>query len=203
MYKTTVATALLLCSTSALSAESVELNKSLPIKNAELLYIDVPVGQLEIETYQGDSIVLYIEVAESKTNWFKSVDLDDAHLRQKRDNNRLKLSVNLENTTQHWKVKVPENIDLNLSIGVGEADLSGIGASLKMDVGVGSAQVVLSHDDYQSINLDAGVGDASLEDFNGVNTTRAVVSEEVDWAGKGQHEINIDVGVGDVEVRVK
>ena len=185
--------------TPSMAADSVMIEKNIAVEANSELHINIPVGELKLESYDGHQVLLQIEV-EKGNNWFSSVDLEDAKLSEEQTSEQLKLAVELENTTQEWVVKVPNTVDLDLDIGVGEARLRAINSDVKMDVGVGSADIRLATDNYATISLDAGVGDAKLRDFDNAKTERAVVSAEVDWSGNGEHVLNVDVGVGDVEV---
>lgn len=200
MKKTLIASALLLASSNVLATDSFEINKSIPIQQAQKLYIDVGVGELDVSTYDGDAIKLSVKIEKSRTNWFSSVDIEDAYLEQKSTENKLKFKVDLDNTTQEWTVLVPRYINMNLSLGVGDVEVNDLSSSLRLDVGVGSADVSLKSENYQRIELDSGVGDAVLKGFENVYNRRAVVKKEVDWKGDGEHKINVDVGVGDARV---
>jgi len=203
MHHTSLATAvfLSLASTACLAQESILLEKNIAVSANSELHINIPVGELRLESYAGQQVQLQIEVKESKTkSWFSSADLSEVELSQQQDQQKLQLSVAGEDVTQKWTVKVPQHVDLDLAIGVGDALLVGINADLGMDIGVGSAEVKLAHDNYSRISLDAGVGDAKLKSFQNVEVEKALVSTEVDWQGTGKYNINVDVGVGDVQV---
>lgn len=187
--------------TSVLAGESVNIVKDIEVSKHSTLEINVPVGQLELSTYDGTSIEIEVEVEEKNDGWFSDADLDNVELEVDESSTTISLEINEDETIQHWVVKVPVSMNLDLDMGVGEVEVEGATKDLNIDVGVGEVDVRLESNDYRRIDLDSGVGGADLRGFKGVDSTRAVVSEKVRWHGDGEHTLSVDVGVGDIDIR--
>jgi len=52
------------------------------------------------------------------------------------------------------------------------------------------------------VDLNVGVGDARIRGGDLVDSKSAFISKRMHAEGKGQHDIEVDVGVGDVSVRL-
>lgn len=200
-FKVAITIFAILFTTASLGKDRVTLEDTISANAESTIHVNVPVGSLEIETYDGDEIVLEVEVKEADNDWFKSVDLEDAEIEVRKNGDRIYLEIDMEDVVQSWQVKIPKDADLDIDLGVGEVDIEDFERSANIDVGVGEVDIYLSDDNYADIDLDSGVGGADLDGFKNVDRERAMISESVEWSGKGEHEINIDVGVGDIDVR--
>lgn len=181
--------------------ERVTLEDRLPVEGQTEFVLDVPVGQIDLETHDKPYIDVHVKVEENDASWFSSADLGDVQIEKDISGDRIALEIDLEDTKQTWRIKVPASMDLDIDLGVGEVTLSDISRSVNLDVGVGDAEIDLDSDNYSRIRLDAGVGDADLDGFRRVSEERAIVSKTVKWRGDGEYEIDGDVGVGDIHVR--
>lgn len=192
-------------SASAYAEDEVTINQSFKIENQQELSIDFSVGAIEVRTYKGDTVEVDIELKQEKSgfSFFGGTSLDDIDLDVKDGEQRLSLRINEDDINQTWVVKVPEGLDLDIDLGVGDVQLMNISDSVRVDVGVGAAQVELSKDDYRRIELESGVGDTSILGFgNSVIQERQIVTSSSLYRGQGEHSIRIDVGVGDAKVRL-
>lgn len=181
--------------------DQVVLQETYNIEANSTININVAVGELDIETHNGDDVRLEIIVKESDDNWFDSMDLDEAEITFSQKQEQVYFSVDVEDTTQEWKVLVPQNANLDIDMGVGKVTIEDVNQSVNLDLGVGDAEIRLIDSNYNRISLDTGVGDADLDGFSNAETERNIVSENVKWRGEGEYRINVDVGVGDIEVR--
>lgn len=187
-------------SMAVLAAEKIELTESIKVPDNSHIHINVPVGQVKLITKQTDQVDLNIIVKQKNGGWFDSSDITQAKLDKEIRGNQLFLSVDIEDSKQDWVVTVPVDSSLKLNIGVGTVDLRNISKNLDVNVGVGEADIKLGDDNYQLIKLSTGVGDAELTGLERVKTKRNMVSKTVSWGGNGKHSINVEVGVGDIEV---
>lgn len=191
----------ILFTAASLGKSRITLEETINIESDSAVYINIPVGSLEVETYDGDEIVLEVELKESDEGWFKSVDFDDAEIDIRQSGDKIHLEVDMEDVVQNWQVKLPESASLDIDLGVGQVNIEDFHQDANIDVGVGEVDVQLADDNYREIDLDSGVGGADLRGFKNVDRERAMISETVNWQGKGDFDLTIDVGVGDIEVR--
>ena len=113
----------ILFTTASLGRDRVTLEDTISVNAESTIHINVPVGSLEIETYDGDEIFLEVEVKEADNDWFKSVDLEDAEIEVRKNGDRIYLEIDMEDVVQNWEVKIPEDADLDIDLGVGEVDI--------------------------------------------------------------------------------
>ena len=192
-------------STSAVAKDNKHISKTMDINEGQKISINVPVGSLKVDVCECDTIELSVTVESSSNSWniFSSNgDVDDAELKIKQRSNSIAFEIDEENTKQKWQVTLPASSPLAFEIGVGEVRVNDLNNDLKADIGVGEANIHLSDNNFQQIELDSGVGDTSIRGFKGeVDSHRAVVSSSASYHGNGEHSISVDVGVGEVNVR--
>lgn len=199
-FKVAVTIFAVLFTTASLGKDKVTLEETISVDANTSIHIEVPVGSLEIETYSGDEIIVKVEVKEADNDWFSSPDFSDAQIDIDNSGKKVHLQIDMEDVVQKWEVKIPRDANLDIDLGVGGIEIEDFERDAFIDVGVGEVDVKLSSDNYREIELGAGVGDVDLDGFKNIDRERAIVSENIEWRGKGDHDLNIEVGVGDIEV---
>lgn len=199
--KIALAVAATLITTSVIAKDRVYLSESIRLAEDAHVSFDIRVGSLHIETYDGDIMELDIEVKEGDNGWFSSADMEDVELDIDGDDEDISLEVDVEDVVQKWRVKLPRTASIDIDLGVGEVDIENFERSAFIDVGVGEVDIELVSDDYREIELESGVGGADLDGFKGADRERNMVNESIRWRGKGEYDIEVDVGVGDIDVR--
>ncbi|BDX06530.1 hypothetical protein [Planctobacterium marinum] len=199
--KIALAIAATLFTSASFAKDRVNLSESIDLSENAQVHFEVAVGSIQIETYDGDTIKLDIEVKESDNDWFSSADLDDVELKVRGDADDISLEIDVEDVVQTWIVKLPKTANIEIDLGVGEVEIEDFERSASIDVGVGEVDIELASDNYREIELESGVGGADLDGFKGADRERNIVNESIEWRGTGEYEIEIDVGVGDIDVR--
>ena len=164
--------------------------------------LEISVGELEIETYDGDEIQLEIDL-EAKRSWLsrRRRDIEDVELEVRESNSRVYFSIDERDIEQHWRIRMPAKLALDIDVGVGEIRIEDFSNNLDMEVGVGSVRIEVVDTDYRSIHVEAGVGNASIRGFSGgSDNERSFIGADAYYQGGGDKKIEIKVGVGDVEV---
>jgi len=168
------------------------------------LEIQASVAEMDIEFYEGDEIEVEIEL-EADGHWlsWRRGDVDDVELEVRRVDDTVYLGIAEQKIQQDWRVKLPARLAIFMEVGVGDIRLENLSNSLEMDVGVGSVRVDTDASDFALIHAAAGVGDTAIKGFSGhrVDNERSFMSSESYYRGEGSAEIEIEVGVGDVEIR--
>ena len=189
---------------SAVSADSTkQILRNIDGSSLVSLELDISVGELDIEIYDGDEIQLEIDI-EAQRRWFlfRNRNVDHVELQVRDDGSNLYLGIDERNIEQHWRVKLPAKLALEIDMGVGDIHIRDFANNLEMDVGVGSVRVELADIDYELIHLSVGVGEASIRGFaNGTDNERNFISADSYYHGEGDLRMNIEVGVGEVDVR--
>lgn len=193
-------TSMALVSATALAKDSKQFQDQVTVDANSTIKLDVGVGEFELSTHDGQFVKYTIEVEEANNKWFGHVDWDDVKMQQKLSGNTLHLEVDGDDIKQTWRISVPRDANIELDMGVGEANLRGVGADVDAEIGVGELHIETLNTDYRKINLESGVGEASLSGFKGQQSSRSFVSEEINWRGEGKYSIEAEVGVGEVSV---
>ncbi|MEE2023751.1 MULTISPECIES: hypothetical protein [Alkalimonas] len=202
MKKVLLITMLLLFSALSPShADEKRLELELDASSLQQLLIEVGVGQIQITPANTDRILLTVDVRGEKRWWFFSYKVGNAELRQQREGNTLRLSIPKDNTKQHWQLTVPAELAVKADLGVGQFYANNISSSYEIDVGVGQISSSLNAEQYQRIELSAGVGNVNLHNApSNFKADRHLVGGSLEWTGQGNTEFKANVGVGDISL---
>lgn len=184
-----------------LLASQKDLNQQFDSALLQQLHINTGVGDITVEVTDSSQISVDIKVRGSKSWFFGRTDVSDASLKSSVDNGVLSLEVPLDDTEQTWVVKVPRQLAINLQLGVGSIELDGNAGDIDADIGVGSFSAKLAVPEFKNIELSAGVGDVSLQTPQGKTARSHLVGAELEYAGPGEHDLAVTVGVGDATIR--
>lgn len=187
-------------STPALAKGDITLNDTFPLANNGTLHLDIPVGEIELTTHDSNEISVEVRVKPQNDGWFSDEDVSEAKFKHRQEDGHVYLEIDQEKSVQEWIIAIPKNASIDLDVGVGEVNLDDVNANVFVDVGVGEVDVELTDNNYAMIHLDTGVGDVDLDGFKNAKWDKGMVSGSVRWNGDGEHKINIDVGVGEIEV---
>ena len=186
-----------------MAKDSRELNHNFAVSGASQLDIDFPVGSLEVESYDGSEVVVTVRIEPKNDNsWFSSdVDLSDIELSHSQSASSLSLKLDNDDIQQNWHVKMPKSMAIDVELGVGDIEINDASNSVEIELGVGAVRIDSALDDYRRIELDTGVGDTKIRGLKKeANTSRKVVSSHSSYRGNGLHDIDVEVGVGDIKV---
>jgi len=190
----------------ALAASSKRENYSIESSEFREVQLEMSIGEMEIEVYDGDSIEIDIELI-AKRRWFsfQRGEVDDIELEQREQGDSLYLGIDDDGLDQTWHVRLPAHLALDVEVGVGDIRIDNFSNSLLLDLGVGAVEVNLTTMDYREVAVSAGVGDAVIRGFGrGTDNERnLLVGADAYYQGEGQYNIEIEVGVGDAQVRAR
>lgn len=180
-----------------------QINQTIDASTLESARLNISVAELEIEVYDGDEIQLEIDLEAQRSWWsFRRGDVDDVELEVDASGSRVYLSIDEQNIEQHWRVKMPAKLALDIEMGVGDILIEDFSNNLDLEIGVGAVRIEVADTDYEDIHVSAGVGDATIRGFpQRADNERNFISADAYYRGDGEFSMNIDVGVGDVEVR--
>jgi hypothetical protein len=102
------------------------------------------------------------------------------------------------------RVSVPRDLPLVANLGVGELRIKGLEADLDGDLGVGELRVELPRSAVRQVHLDTGIGEATLLAGGSRFSHGGLIARSVDWNdGPGKARVNLDCGVGEIDVTLK
>jgi len=185
--------------------------QQIPIAKAHKVHLDFPVAELHVDPGAGDQVGLDVKVkCREKTGRCA----DAAHdLKLVYDNSGDVFKIEMKRFPK-WhgsknlqivaRITVPRDLALKAELGVGEMNVHGIAGDLTLDLGVGQVNVDLPKEAIASVDLDTGVGEASLIAAGRRYQSSGLVSKELSWdKGTGRSKVKVDFGVGEIDVVLK
>ena len=184
------------------------LTDTLPVEEAEWVFINLPIGELEVIGTDDDDIDIHItlqcEDRRSKKcrNAAKDIELK---IRRRFDGIEIELErwpkFRSKGMSVDGRFHIPRQLGVEIEMGVGEVDVSGLADDVEIDVGVGDVRVEMEESDVRSVNVDAGVGEAKLRVRGRTIEGSGFIGHGLDWReGPGRAHIEIDCGVGSIKV---
>lgn len=180
-----------------------------PIRDTEEIRVEFPIGEMILESTDDPEIVAELEVRCRSGN-------RSCYERSK----RLRLITTVAGRTRHLRldgmsklgnrglevtlrIGVPRSLAVGAEMGVGSLRVDGIVRDLKVELGVGEVIVLLHESDVRSVNLTVGIGDATLRHGTKAQTVSGLLGRKVRWnEGTGAAQVSVELGVGDIDVRL-
>jgi len=179
------------------------INKDIALNNIVQLVLDAHVGSVKLLPSADNKVHVTVKVSE-KDGWGIFNDSpQEAKLMVDNNGTRLKLSLNDDEYGEEWIIEIPQLQSISADLGVGEMVVTDLNTNLKLDIGVGEVRVYANASQFSHANAQAGVGAATVKSNVGtVEVDRAMVSEDVNWKGNGQYSMDVEVGVGDISIKL-
>lgn len=180
------------------------ITQDIDVAQIKQLHLDAHVGSVKFMPSSDNQLHVYVRVSE-KDGWGVFKDSPkDAELEITKDANTLTLTLNDDEYGEEWKIMVPAQMMIDADLGVGEMSVEGINTNITVDIGVGEATIQADASAYAKASAQAGVGAATVKSSSGSSdSSRALVSEDVNWTGQGSYSISAEVGVGDVSITLE
>ena len=191
-------------SNTAAAASSKRIQQRIDAEDLVHVDFEIAIAQMDIEVYDGDVLELDLVIEADRDWWiFGRKDIDNVELEVYRNGEQLKLRLDDNDIQQEWVVRLPAHLAVSMDLGVGEVEFTDFANDLNLELGVGSMQLnVADNVDFESIHLNAGVGDTSVRGFdNGSDNERSFVGADSWYHGDGEFVVEVEVGVGDARVR--
>ncbi len=188
------------------------IERSFDVTEEHVVVLDVPIGEIHVEPGSRGRVEVEVIVScGSRSSRCREraeeVELDDSLRRR---------SLSLEISGQSNKLtsrpslevhlRLPAASGLEIDLGVGEIDVSGLRGDLEIDLGVGEVRISADEDVIGSVELAAGVGDVDLRPRRSSQSDSGFLflGNELYWGdGPGEAHLSVDVGVGDAQVTLE
>ncbi len=201
-----LATTLFASATFADDETYVTQHYSFSLDDIDEVYIDGGIGEMEVIHSDGDEINIELEIEGKRRFWIMNKrDISDLELVQSKRGDTLRISLNeddIEHVDIHWRIELPSVAHTHFNLGVGKITGEFADTELELDIGVGAADIAIARNGAGRVETSAGVGSAELHGASNVVNKRVMISEETYGYGEGKHHMELNVGVGEVKVRL-
>jgi hypothetical protein len=175
------------------------------------IVLEVGVGDVEVIADETGRITAHVEVSASK-GWRGSTRaqraLEELELESEMKGDALHLRISERHDDDHsfgedWTLHLPPGVALEIEQGVGDLRILDIAAEINVELGVGEVHIEGEHAAFGPIEGSCGVGDVSLRTPEGRTEGRGFIAHTLDEKGPGKARIDVEVGVGDVDIRLR
>lgn len=193
----------LLTAMSAAAEERVTRDYSFDLSGIREIEFHASVGSLRILPADGEKVELVLAIEGKDGGWFRGTrDVSDVELLSEVRGDRLILEQTEEHTNTEWTVRLPAVALTTIDMGVGEIVAEFNATELSIELGVGDVEVSAPLASAGRVDLEVGVGEATLKGGRRVETQRRMVSQQVHGEGEGALDIDIDNGVGNIDLEL-
>ncbi len=211
VMKHLIGAAVILCLATSVSAREVRsFSRDFDAKGLDQLRLDIAVGVLEIEGTSGDRIEVEVQI---QCNFWKSKcrDLAEAiDLVASTFGDEIALELD---GLKKWRslgmsfeiqVKAPARMELDVELGVGSIDIQGFENDITVDQGIGELKVTMAESRVDFVDIDAGLGEANIRFTGGHLAASGIFDNDLRWSeGKGAARVRLDLGIGEVDLRLR
>ncbi len=202
--------ALLACGVAPAGADNLgTLEGKWPVGNTEEIRVQFPIGELVLESTDEPEIRALLGVrcrhgrpsCIERSKRLRLVTQLAGRTRQIRLEGMPKFGSHGLEVSLH--IAVPKVLAVDAEMGVGSCRAEGILRDLHVELGVGDVNVLMSERDVRSVQLTVGVGDATLHHGSRAQAVSGFLGRKVRWnQGAGEARVSVELGVGDVDVRL-
>lgn len=188
----------------AADEDSVVREYTIPLTDIDEIQIHAGAGSMNIVPIDANEIRLVLDIESSEHGWFnRGRDVSDVELDYAVRGKRLVLRQTEEGTNTEWSVQLPAVARTRIEMGVGNIQAEFGETELDLELGVGEVDLTLPESSTGDIDIEVGVGEARLRGADAVDHDRAFVSQDVRGRGKGTLDARIELGVGEVKLRLE
>ena len=189
--------------TAAKADDEVTRRHTFDLQNVEEVEFSNSVGSIEIIPVEGTEMRITLDIESKERGFFRRrVDVDDMDLEIRERGDTLFLVFDEEHVNAQWLVEMPAVNRTSVEMGVGELRLEIGTTELDVQLGVGDVNITAPENAVGRINLDVGVGDAEVRGGEIIRKESAFISRSIRAQGKGSNDMDVNLGVGDIRVRL-
>lgn len=177
---------------------------SIDSEGIETIEIRAGVGDMRLRRSDGDTVSVRLAIEGSRRGVLRRrVDVSDMELEIDRQNGRLTLRFEPSGAKADWVVELPDLPDVQIRLGVGEIRGELPGSDSKVQVGVGNVELDVPKDAVRNAHATSGVGSAEIIGGDTTEASRNLVTESSRSEGPGEHDVRVEVGVGEIVLRLR
>jgi hypothetical protein len=187
-----------------------EISTSFALESETSVRLDIPLAEVSVEGFEGDNIEVDFTATCRRP---ASQHCDEILAELGFESHRLRRQVRIDlvgypkwgkgKVELEGTIRVPQAIEVEMEIGIGQLDLKELTGDLRVELGVGQVNAWLDESKVRSVTLDAGVGESELygPDARVQGRRSMLVGSEIYWdEGSGKSRVFIEVGVGEISV---
>jgi hypothetical protein len=188
------------------------LNRSFDASDLEAVYVDFPIGELKVKGTQSQKLMveLVIECRRERSLDACKDRAADIEMEARERDERVELWIDgfskwrSRGMQMRMVVLVPENLDVTVDMSIGELELEQLLGSVTVDMGIGEVSLTGSEEMVNRVSLDTGIGESSLTTHRGRSSSAGVFTREISWTeGNGDNDIRIELGIGEISVKLR
>lgn len=196
----------------AAADEVRSFSRSFDAATLKQLYLEFPIGELQIEGTRSEKLMVEVTIeCSSRRSLDACIDrAEDIELASRADDDRIDLWVEgyskWRSRGMHleMRVLVPAMMDVDVDMSIGELDIADVLGSVTVDMSIGEVKLEGSEEMVGRVSLDTGIGESSLSTHRGRNSSAGVFTREIAWSeGNGDAAIRIELGIGEISVRLR
>lgn len=193
----------LLSAKAAYGADEVTRSHRIDVAEEQRLVIKNSVGQLDVRRHDEPQIHVEVTIEAGRKGVFRrKADVSQADITIEQSDALIRLAFEEDNMSATWVVYLPGLTDLKLRNGVGQITTEWLSSALDVEVGVGDVRVYVDPDQLGNFSANVGVGNIQATGVDDYVASRQIVTESSSGKGRGDKDLNIEVGVGDIQVKV-
>jgi len=195
-----------------LAASRRELSDEMELGSSDKVVVDFEVGELRIVGTDEPRVEVELDLRCKSSSASCERRLEDVEIVLDRRGTKLLvgfegMSRKISNTIEvEGLVRMPARVELAVDMGIGELEIEGLESDIFVDMSIGRAALSLPERAVRSVYLDTGIGESQVWGSEGtVSASRPfLIGSEVEWeSGPGRAEIVVDLGIGEVSVKLE
>ncbi|MBW3671402.1 MAG: hypothetical protein KY432_06985 [Acidobacteria bacterium] len=172
-----------------------------------MVEIEHPVGELEIAAGPSERIEVQMRVECSSRRNRCGERIEDIELVSGGSGSTLTLRVEgfpktTNSLTVDLQVTMPARMSLDIDRGVGETTVRNIAGDISVEAGVGEVRITAPVSSIGEVRAECGVGEVDLDVPDGriEKDGFLFLGNELTWQGEGASFIDVEIGVGSVNI---
>ncbi len=177
--------------------------------SVDTVEIEHAVGELTIEA--GDSQMIEIVMTVECSSWSKKCEArtEQVELSSRTAGGTLELRIKgfpktADSLSVNLEIRMPRRLSLDIDHGVGETTIRGVEGDISVESGVGEVSVKGPVEAFGEVDAECGVGEADLSVPGGHIEREGFLflGNELKWSGSGESVIEVEIGVGSLEIEL-
>ncbi len=178
--------------------------------SARLVHLDLSFGDIAVEGSDGANVEAEVELFCNRDNEMACRNRSD-RLRLVARIKGKKLTIKTKGTPRgrltgiqaRMVVRIPKDLAVEIDLRAGNVAVTGMRSSVEIDAPSGDVEIAYPQRTVGKVALDVGIGSANLWLADGSRLKGDGFPRTVDWQSDGSAFINVNVGTGDIEVRLQ